>query len=106
MLSWATDDDMHNIYPAMSCEINLGILDDSGNPIPLPARIYVDDALVSATSKAQMELVLAALIKVIFVVMGYLDEKIRQCPLALDKWILLIISMRQVMLGLIIDTNT
>jgi hypothetical protein len=81
MLSWAADDDMHDIYPAMSCEINSGILDDSGNPIPLPARIYVNDALVLATSKAQMKLVLAVLIEAIFVVMGYLDEKIRLCPL-------------------------
>jgi hypothetical protein len=106
MLIWAMDDDRHDIYPARPCEINSGILDDTGNPIPLPARIYVDDALVSATSKARMELVLAALIEAIFVVMGYPDEKIRQCPLALDKWTSLIISTRQVMLGLVIDTNT
>ena len=106
MLSWATVDDTVDIFPARSCEINSGITDESGNPIPLPARIYVDDALISATSSVRMELVLAALIEAIFVVMGYPDETIRQCPLALDKWISLIISPRQVMLGLIIDTNT
>ena len=59
MLSWATVDDTVDISPACSCEMNLGITDESGNPIPLPARIYVDDALVSATSRVQMELVLA-----------------------------------------------
>jgi hypothetical protein len=106
MLSWATVDDTVDISPVCSGEINSGIMDESGNPILLPARIYVDDALVSATSQVRMELVLAALIEAIFVVMGYPDETIRQCPLAHNKWMSLIISPRQVMLGLVIDTKT
>jgi hypothetical protein len=53
-----------------------------------------------------MELVPAALIEEIFMVIGAPDETVRQCPLALDKWISLVISPLQVMLGLVINTNT
>ncbi len=50
-------------------------------------------------------MVLAAIIKAIFVVMGEPNESVRQCPLAMDKWSELIIRPRQMILGLIIDTN-
>ena len=107
MLSWAIPEDHPNdIIPATSCKINIGILDEFENQIPRPARIYVDDALLLALSKEHMELVLAALIEAIFMVMGDPDETVRQCPLALDKWTSLVISTRQVMLGLVIDTTT
>ncbi len=58
-----------------------------------------------ATSKACMEQVPAALIKAIFVVMGEPDTDVRQCSLAVDEWGKLIIGPKQVMLGLVIDTN-
>lgn len=106
MISWKIDDHPPFIMTATHCPINTGILDDSGDPIPRPARIYVDDALMLALTKPRMELVLAALIEAIFVVMGTPDETVRQCPLALDKWTSLIVTTRQVMLGLVIDTNT
>jgi hypothetical protein len=35
----------------------------------------------------EMELRLAALIEAIFVIMGTPDTTVRQCPLALDKWL-------------------
>jgi hypothetical protein len=72
--------------------------------VPLPARIYVDDALTLASSKESMEQVLAALIKAIFVVMGP-DTSICQCSLAMDKWEKLQVAPIQTMLGLVIDTN-
>jgi len=54
-----------------------------------------------------MELRLATLIEAIFAIMGTPDTTVRQCPLALDKWLELIVaSRRQRMLGLIVDTNT
>jgi hypothetical protein len=53
-----------------------------------------------------MKQVLTALIKAIFVIMGKPDTRVRQCPLALDKWAELIVAPRQRMLGLLIDTNT
>jgi hypothetical protein len=45
--------------------INTGVLDNQGNRVLLPARIYVNDALTLAISKEDMEQVLAALIKAI-----------------------------------------
>jgi hypothetical protein len=71
-----------------------------------PVRIYVDDALVLAFSKCHMMQVLAALIKAIFVIMGKPDTTVQQCPLAMDKWLELIVAPKQRMLGLIINTNT
>jgi hypothetical protein len=37
--------------------------------------------------------------------MGEPDVVVRQCSLAMDKWLQLVISPKQTMLGLIIDTN-
>ena len=47
----------------------------------------------------------AALIEAIFVVMGEPDTALRQCPLAMDKWLELVVGPILIMLGLIIDTN-
>ncbi len=51
------------------------------------------------------KMVLAAMIKATFVVMGEPDVAVRQCPLAMDKWLELVIGPKQTMLGLTIDTN-
>ncbi len=50
-------------------------------------------------------MVLAATIEAIFIVMGKSDIAVRQCPLAMDKWLELVIGPSQTMMGLIIDTN-
>jgi hypothetical protein len=73
--------------------------------VSLPARIYVDDALTLATSKKNMEQVLAALIEAIFAVMGAPDTSVCQCSLAMDKWEKLHVPPIQTMLGLVINTN-
>ncbi len=73
--------------------------------VPLPARIYVDDALTLATSKESMEQVLSSLIEAIFMVMGAPDTSVRQCSLAMDKWEKLQVAPIQTMLGLVIGTN-
>jgi hypothetical protein len=80
-------------------------MDDAGKRRDLPARIYVDNALMLALDADHMTMVLAARIEAIFIVMGEPDVKVRQCPLAMDKWLELVISPKQTMLGLIIDTN-
>jgi hypothetical protein len=85
MISWATLDPAPDLARAIPCLINIGVLDNQGNKVPLPARIYVDNALSLATSKENMEQVLAALVKAIFAVMGAPDTSIRQCSLAMDK---------------------
>ena len=51
-----------------------------------------------------MEMALTALIEAIFVIMGKPDTDIRQCPLALDKWVGMVPGPTQTMLGLIHDT--
>jgi hypothetical protein len=95
MISWAEEDPTAKITQAFPCLINKGILNAH-----LLARIYVNDALMLALSRQHMELVLATLIEAIFVIMSTPDTKVRQCPLVMDKWLDLVISSRQRMLGL------
>jgi len=52
-----------------------------------------------------MKMVLAAIIEAIFTVMGEPNEKLRQCPLALDKWRKLVVTEHQLALGLILHTR-
>ncbi len=80
-------------------------MDDAGNWIDLPARIYVDNALMLVLDADHMKMVLATTIKAIFIVMGKQVVAVGQCPLAMDKWLELVIGPKQTMLELIIDTN-
>ncbi len=48
---------------------------------------------------------LAALIEAIFAIMGKPDTTVCQCPLAMDKWLELVVAPKQRILGRIIDTN-
>jgi hypothetical protein len=105
MLKWEEIDPSAKLTPASSCNINCGIMDDTGNRIDLPACIYVDNALMLALDADHMKMVLAATIEAIFIVMGKPDVAIRQCPLAMDKWLELVIGPKLTMLGLIIDTS-
>ncbi len=105
MLKLEEIDPSAKLTPAFSCTINHGMMDDAGNQMDLPACIYVDDALMLDLDIGHMNMVLAATIEAIFVVMGKPDVMIRQCPLAMDKWMELVIGPKQTMLGLIIDTN-
>ena len=73
MISWAARNPSPDLARAIPYLINTGGLDNQGNKVPLPAKIYVDNALMLATSKENMEQVLAALIKAIFVIMGVPD---------------------------------
>ncbi len=105
MLKWEEIDPSTELTLAFSCTINHGIMDAAWNRINLPACIYVDNALMLALDVDHMKMVLAATIKAIFVVMGKPDVAVRQYPLAMDKWLELVIGPKQTMLGLIIDTN-
>ena len=95
MIKWDDPDPLANISPAHLCNINRAIMDDGGNPTNLPACIYVDDAIMLSPNADHMKMVLAAMIESIFVVMGKLEEELRQCPLAMDKWRDLVIGPRQ-----------
>ncbi len=105
MLKWKEIDPSAKLTPAFSCTINHGIIDDTRNQIDLLARIYVDNTLMFALDIDHTKMVLAATIKAIFFVMRKPDVAVRQCPLAMDKWLELVIGPKQTMLGLIIDTN-
>ncbi len=80
-------------------------MDNVGNPVNLPARIYVDGTIMLSPNADHMKMVLAAMIESIFIIMGEPEEELCQCLLAMDKWRDLIIGPRQTVLNLIIDTN-
>jgi hypothetical protein len=105
VLKWEEIDLSTELTPAFSCTINPGIIDDAGSHIDLPAHIYVNNALMLALAIDHMKMVLAATIEAIFVVMGKPSIAVSQCPLAIDKWLDLVIGPKQTMLGLIINTN-
>ena len=65
--------------------------------------MYVDDALMAAPGRKHMEQLLAAAIETIFTVMGLPDTEVRQCSLAMDKWVGHVVGESQIMLG--IDMN-
>ncbi len=50
MIQWEIFDQTIDIVPAVSCNIIRGIMDEAGNPINLPARIYVDDAIMLSSN--------------------------------------------------------
>jgi hypothetical protein len=100
MLKWEDIDPSAKPTPAFSCTINQGIKDNAGNQIVLPARIYVDNALMLALDIDHMKMIFATMIKAIFVVMGEPNMAVRQCPLAMDKWLQLVIGPKQTMLRL------
>jgi hypothetical protein len=83
----------------------LGYYNDAGNWIDLSTRIYVDNAIMLALDIDHMKMVLAAQFEAILVVMGEPNITVRQCPLAMDKLLELVIGPKQTMLGLIINTN-
>ncbi len=98
MISWATQDPSPDLARAIPCLINSGVLDDQGIKVPIPARINVDNALTLATSRKNMEQVLAALIEAIFAIMGAPDTSVPQCSLAMDKWEKIHVTLIQKML--------
>jgi hypothetical protein len=90
---------------AFPCEINNGVLDQNGTINPMTANIYVDDILAAAAFRDDMLRFLAAIIGAIFLVCGTPNIAVRQCPLSLEKWYNLIVGPRQIILGLVVDTN-
>ena len=91
---------------AAKCELNPGVFDSFGNHIYHPPRIWVDDTLLAAVGIFTMKMVLAAVTKAIFVVISEPNTRLQQCPLAMDKWLLLIVAKRQLALGLIISSRS
>ncbi len=76
MISWEETNPTASITQTVPCLMNKGTLDAQGNRAKLPARIYVDDALVLALSKCHMMQVLTTLIEAIFVIIGKPDMRV------------------------------
>ena len=55
---------------AFKCPLNPGVIDEFGNRIYHPCRIWVDDILVAAVGVANIKMTLAAVIEAIFTVLG------------------------------------
>jgi len=107
MISWDLACPPDTVFvKAKKCELNRGIFHKDGRMKPLSTRIYVDDALLAAPGAIYMRRLLAAVIEAIFVVMGPPDTRVRQCPLAMDKWLDLTVCHWQIMLGIRINTRT
>ena len=105
MIGWAEIDPNVKITLVVACAILGGLPTKIIEEIWLKAIIFVDDSLARALYRAHMEMVLAALIEAIFVVMGVPNTALRQCPLAMDKWLELVVGPILLMLGLIINMN-
>jgi hypothetical protein len=106
MLKWVPTKGPANCTRAFPCMINQGCFDAAGKPLPRPAQIYVDDALLAAVGCVIIELCLAAIIEGIFTVMGNDKPTFCQCLLAIDKWETLVVSPRQTILVVNLDTDT
>jgi hypothetical protein len=94
-----------NFVKAAKCKLNQGVLNQDMTLSPPLAEIYVDDIMGAAVSKEWILKLLAAIIEPIFVVRGWPQTYVWQCPLSLGKWNELIIVPCQIILGLVIDTN-
>jgi len=77
------------------------VSDASGNANPGPVHVYVDDTLITAPGLERIKKALVACIEAIFVALGKPDTRVRQCPLAIDKWIGLLVSHEKIVLGLV-----
>jgi hypothetical protein len=76
MIGWAELDPNSPITPAVACDINTGIVTVDGTKKNLPARIYLDDALLLRHSRWQIMMKLATF-DAIFVIIGEPDTTIR-----------------------------
>jgi len=101
MIKWENPTLQEFLVRAYPCEVNRGIPVRS----ELTANIYVDDILGAAAFKSNMTRLLAAIIEAIFTVCGEPDVTVRQCPLSLEKWLELVVGPKQIVLGLVVDTN-
>ncbi|KAL7525487.1 hypothetical protein ACHAXR_003426, partial [Thalassiosira sp. AJA248-18] len=107
MIKWDTLCPPETVFvQAKKCPLNPGIFLENGRMKPLTTFIYVDDALLAAPGAIFMRRLLAAVIEAIFVVMGPPETEVRQCHLAMDKWLELCVGHWEIMLGIRVNTRT
>ena len=61
--------------------------------------------MIAAVDVANMKMALAAVIEAIFTVLGQHDITKRQCPLAMGRWLDLVVGETQTALGLVVNAR-
>ena len=89
---------------AVKDDLNPGVLDDDGKPVPTPHNIYVDDNLLAEVKKF-MPQAIAAAIEAIFVLLGSPDLEVREMALSYKKFQGMLVSHQRTQLGMAIDTR-
>ncbi|KAL7535992.1 hypothetical protein ACHAWF_006478, partial [Thalassiosira exigua] len=95
--------------PAKACSQRRGVKDSRGNDVPMPQRLFVDDAVYSDVyqpDRKRIERTIAASIEAIFILLGCSDLSKRQDPISFDKLVSMKISHINKILGQIINTRT
>ena len=93
---------------AKPCQQRRGVLDDKGELVPTPQRMFVDDSVyadIYNKDKARIEQAIAAGIEAIFILLGRSDLSKRQDPVSFDKMVEMMVSHLNKVLGQIIDTR-
>ena len=86
MLKWdMPSNPVNKPVKAFKCPLNPGVIDDLGNQLYHPSRIWVDDSLIAAVGVENMKMALVAIIEAIFAVLGSPKIEKMQYPLAIDK---------------------
>lgn len=105
MIKWSDVAPSDTQYvPARKCSKIRGVFDDDGKRLPSPHHIYVDDNLMADT-RGWIPHTLAAAAEAVYKIMGRPCLRLRPCAIAIDKWQELVISHRQVLLGIMWDTR-
>ena len=104
MILWDDLKSQGPIVKAARCSLNPGVI-HNGVVTPPRAKMYVDDALLACVGQMRMKRALAAAIEAIFIVMGKPNTVIRQCPLAMDKWVGMMVVPQHVKFGLRVDVT-
>ena len=73
--------------------------------IPMTANIYVDEILAAAALQGNIFKTPRGNHQSYLLVCGKPNIAVRQCPLSLEKWFKLVVGPRQIVLGLVVDTN-
>ena len=95
-----------NAVPAKACSQRRGVLDEHGNPLPTPHRLFVDDDIYADRfDVARVEQAIAASIEAIFILLGVSELDKRQDPISFDKLEEMLVHYLNKVLGLVLDTR-
>ena len=108
-LQWEPTLGMHTQFvPAKACTQRRGVLDEAGNPVATPQRLFVDDSVyadIYEATRVRIEQTVAAGIEAIFILLGQSDVSKRQDPISFDKMEEMLVSYLNKILGILVDTR-